>query len=78
MAGTGLTRASAASMARAKEGWATVPASAASVHHTKDAPPASARRLAAGVRTTAAWSMTRGTGATATRGPPAYSPTRKV
>eukprot|EP00965_Chrysotila_dentata_P103301 3409739-Pleurochrysis_carterae.AAC.1 len=52
VAGTGRTRASEASTARANEGCATVPARAARVHQTKDASAASARRLAAGVRTT--------------------------
>eukprot|EP00965_Chrysotila_dentata_P000230 7153-Pleurochrysis_carterae.AAC.1 len=54
-----------------------VPVRAASVHQ-RDAPAAKARRRAAGVRTRASWSTTKGTGATATRGPPAYLPTRKV
>eukprot|EP00965_Chrysotila_dentata_P179123 5915454-Pleurochrysis_carterae.AAC.1 len=77
MFGTGRTRASAARTARAKEGCATVPLRAVSVHQRKDAPAARARRREAGVRTTTSWSTTKGTGATARRGPPAYSPTRK-
>eukprot|EP00965_Chrysotila_dentata_P166778 5507309-Pleurochrysis_carterae.AAC.1 len=73
----GRTRASTLIAARVAAVKVEVPDKAANVHHKKAAPRFRAFALCAGVRTTCSSGTMTGTGATARRGPPAYSPARK-